>query len=50
MYGKKITLYDVLEVSRDAMQTDIVRAYRKLSGQLQKETAAPDRKREALLQ
>ena len=49
MYGKKITLYDVLEVSSNAKQTDIVRAYRKLSGHLQKDTAAPDRKREALL-
>jgi hypothetical protein len=49
MYGKKITLYDVLEVSRHARHTDIVRAYRALSGQLRQETAAPDAKRAALL-
>jgi hypothetical protein len=49
MYGKKLTLYDVLEVSRDAKQTEIVRAYRILSGHFKKETAAPDPKREALL-
>jgi DnaJ-like protein/trypsin-like peptidase len=49
MYGQKITLYDVLEVRRDAKHTDIVRAYRKHTGQLEQETAPPDPKRRALL-
>lgn len=49
MYGDKITLYDVLQVPRDAMQADIVRAYRKHTGKLAQETAPPDPKRQALL-
>lgn len=49
MYGKKLTLYDVLEVSRQAKQAEIASAYRKLSGELRQEKAAPDAKRSALL-
>ena len=49
MYGRKDSLYDILEVPRDAKVTDIVRAYRKLRSQMMEETAPPDPRRSALL-
>jgi hypothetical protein len=49
MHGHKQTLYDVLGLSRDAKQTDIVRSYRKLTAEMQSEAAAPNPRRAALL-
>jgi hypothetical protein len=49
MYGGKLTLYDVLEVSRNAKLDEITRAYRRKVGDLQQESAMPDPQREALL-
>lgn len=49
MYGGKVTLYDVLGLSRDATREEIVRTYRRLAHDLQQESTMPDPKREALL-
>lgn len=49
MYGGKQTLYDVLEIPRNASQTDVVRKYRNLMSEMQKESAAPNPRRAALL-
>jgi hypothetical protein len=49
MYGGKVTLYDILEISRNAKRDEIVRAYRRLAHDLQHEGTMPDAKREALL-
>jgi hypothetical protein len=49
MYGRKQTLYDILELPRDARQTDIVRCYRKLMAEMQKETSAPNPRRAQLI-
>lgn len=49
MYGRKQTLYDILEITRDAKQTDVVRAWRRIHGEMQKETAAPNPRRAALV-
>ena len=48
-YGQKSTLYDALGLNRDAKQSDIIRTYRRLTQELQKESAAPDPRREALV-
>jgi hypothetical protein len=49
MYGRKQTLYDILELPRDAKQTDIVRNYRRLAAEMQKEAAAPNPRRAQLI-
>ena len=49
MYRGKVTLYDILGVSRDAKRDEIVRAYRRLAHELKQESTMPDEKREALL-
>jgi S1-C subfamily serine protease len=49
MYGGKVTLYDILEISRDAKRDEIVRAYRRLAHDLKQDGTMPDAKREALL-
>lgn len=49
MYGRKQTLYDILEIPRDAKQTDIVRGYRRLMAEMQKETTAPNPRRAQLI-
>jgi hypothetical protein len=49
MYGGKQTLYGILELPRDAKQTDIVRCYRRLAAEMQKETAAPNPRRAQLI-
>jgi len=49
MYGRKQTLYDILELPRDARQTDIVRCYRRLMAEMQKETTAPNPRRAQLI-
>ena len=48
-YGQKATLYDALGLNRDAKQSDIIRTYRRLSGELKKESSAPNPRREALV-
>lgn len=47
MYGGKTTLYEILEVSRDAKLTDIGRAYHRLRAGMQDENAPPDPRRAA---
>src|SRR5450631_2688970 len=42
MAQDKKTLYEVLGVPRDAKVTDIVRAYKRIRANQDKETAAPD--------
>jgi S1-C subfamily serine protease len=49
MYGGKLTLYDVLELPRNAKLNDIHRAYRRLSAEQKKETSVPDARKAALL-
>lgn len=49
MYGGKQTLYDILELPRNAPQTDIVRCYRRLAAEMQKETTAPNPRRAQLI-
>jgi hypothetical protein len=49
MYGGKVTLYDILGLSRDAKRDEIVRAYRRLTHELKQESTMPDAQREALL-
>lgn len=49
MYGGKQTLYDVLGLPRDARPHDITRAYRRLSAEMQRESAAPNPRLAALL-
>ena len=49
MYGGKQTLYDILELPRDAKQTDIARCYRRLAAEMQKETTAPNPRRAQLI-
>ncbi len=46
---EKSTLYDVLGLTRDARQSDIVRVYRRLTGEMQGEAAAPNPRRTALV-
>ncbi len=45
---KKMTLYEVLGVQRNAKATDIGRAYNRIKAEMQKESAAPDRQRAAM--
>lgn len=49
MYGQKQTLYDVLRLPRDASQGDIVRTYRRLSAEMEKESSAPNPRRATLV-
>jgi hypothetical protein len=49
MNGRKSTLYDVLGLTRDAKQSDIIRVYRRLSAEMQREAAAPNPRRAALI-
>lgn len=49
MYGRKQTLYDILDLPRDAGQADIARSYRRLLGEMQKETTAPNPRRAQLI-
>ena len=46
---KKLTYYEVLGVPRDARNTDIGRAYKRLKAEITRETAAPDPERESLV-
>jgi hypothetical protein len=50
MPQQRQTLYDVLGVKRDAKVTDVGRAYNKIRSEMQKETAAPDKRRADLVQ
>src|SRR5215470_8033925 len=50
MVERKTTLYDVLGVPRDAKVTDITRAYNRHKSTSTREDAAPDLKRETLIQ
>lgn len=45
----KLTYYEVLDVPRNARNTDIGRAYKRLKASLTRETVAPDPEREALV-
>lgn len=49
MYGGKQTLYDILGLERDAGPGDIVRCYRRLSAEMQREAAAPNPRRASLI-
>ncbi len=49
MYGEKQTLYDVLRLPRDASRGDVVRTYRKLSAEMEKESSAPNPRRATLV-
>src|SRR5258708_34114024 len=49
MYGRKETLYDVLDLPRDADAKSIAHAHRRALEELERETAAPDARRAALL-
>lgn len=49
MYGQKETLYNVLDLPRNAKAGDIDRAYRRVRGEMDKATAAPDPRRRALV-
>ena len=46
---EKSTLYDVLGLTMDAKQSDIVRVYRRLTAEMQGEAAAPNPRRAALI-
>lgn len=46
---RRATLYDVLDVSRDAKLTDITRAYNRYRSELTRDDRPPDPKRETLL-
>ena len=48
-YGGKQTLYDVLGLTRDASAREVEHAYRRLSGEIRREHAAPNPRRDALL-
>lgn len=48
-YGGKQTLYDILELPRDAEPLEITRAYRRLNAELNKEYAAPNPRKAALV-
>jgi hypothetical protein len=50
MSAPRQTHYDVLGVKRDAKRVDIGRAYNRLRSEMQKEMAAPDKRRAALVQ
>jgi hypothetical protein len=47
---RQLTYYEVLGVPRDARNTDIGRAYKRLKADLTRETAAPNPEREALVE
>lgn len=49
MARDKSTLYDVLGLTSDARQSDVIRVYRRLTGEMQSEAAAPNPRRAALL-
>ncbi len=49
MYGRKETLYDVLDLPRDADAKSIAHAHRRALEELERETTAPDARRAALL-
>ena len=49
MNGRKSTLYDALGLTSNAKQSDIIRVYRRLSGEMQREAAAPNPRRAALI-
>ena len=42
MYGGKVTLYDILGISRDAKRDEIVRAYKRLIHEMQQEKSMPE--------
>ena len=49
MYGRKETLYDVLDLPRDSDATAIALAHKRARAELARETTAPDSRRAALL-
>ena len=49
MKDRKSTLYDVLGLTSDAKQSDIIRVHRRLSSEMQSEAAAPNPRRAALI-
>ena len=49
MYGGKSTFYDALGLTRSARQSDIIRTYRRLSAEMQADSAAPNPRRAALI-
>jgi len=49
MYGRKETLYDVLDLPRDCDAEAVARAHRRARDELERETAAPDPRRASLL-
>src|SRR5688500_20109426 len=49
MYGGKQTLYDVLELRRNASATEIDRAYERLKDEMARGVTRPDPRRVALL-
>ena len=49
MYGRKETLYDVLDLPRDADATAIATAHNRARAELNRETTAPDPRRASLL-
>src|SRR6202165_6153039 len=49
MYGQKETLYNVLDLPRNAKAGDIDRAYRRLRGEMDKAAAPADPRRMALV-
>lgn len=49
MYGGKQTLYDVLELRRNATEADVARAYARMKAEMAKGMSTPDPRRIALL-
>ena len=49
MYGRKETLYDVLDLPRDADTAAVAIAHKRARAELNRETAAPDSRRASLL-
>lgn len=49
MYGGKQTLYDVLELRRNASETDVARAYARMKTEMAKGMSTPDPRRTALV-
>jgi hypothetical protein len=47
---RKLTYYEVLGVPRDARNTDIGRAYKRLKAEITRDTAVPEPEREALVE